>query len=1071
MMLVQEFIEALDSEINALKKGQGNNSVGIINGKLKKVTAGLYIYDFRLESFLNTVDDTPAAIELGSKEFECTIISVLSPKVQLSVETNLGKVVPAAKIKTNTWYLLERLKNKFEDNLSNDDKFSNSEELFQLQQKSSKQIENNRLKPLFTNNNGFRPNDSQISAIESSTNDFVSLIWGPPGTGKTETIAKSIESHLNHGRKVLLVSHANNAVDQALIKVANQNKGGFYDEGKLVRFGTPKTGLQEKIITEGCELVLIENIIAQRTADLEKEKKELGEKLKQSRIILEKYSEIENLHQALNDLYKAKERLQNKKSDLNKDFNDKKAEITQLERDAIKQKNKLAEAKSAGLLKRTFLRLDPVKIKRSISDINYSLDHKKKRLDKIKSLIANNGKAIRRTQTDIESSQKKLQASLKLAGKSYNQVITEIMSLNSETKTYKNRLSEIEKLLEEVKIKVLSEARLVATTLTKTYLSKELDNINFDVLIVDEASMSPMPMIYWAASKIKKGMTIVGDFKQLPPICVSNDDIARKWLGRSIYQQLSIDSVEKARSHTNLLETQYRMHPDISEIPNKEIYGGLLKDGEKVINNTFEESVSGSSVLCLIDTSLHNPWCSQFESGGRFNLISAILCVRLCEKIAKSLEKDGSIGIITPYSKQASLIQKIIDDTPSISELENIRVNTVHSFQGGDETIIIFDSLEGEGAKKWSLINEYDNKDGARLLLNVALTRAKKKLYIVSNTEYIYENFKEDTLFVKVLKHFASKGRVVNSTELMSDLRDENFEYWIEKLHSLKDRPENLGIQYDDEEFWPSFHNDLANAENEVVIFSPFITKQRFGKLHLIFDQLIAKGINLFLVTLPPDQSPSLMTDAKDVIIKLKEMGVVVKFRSKMHEKIAIVDKNIEWSGSLNIMSHNSKKEYMKRFEGQNSVKELFNKFDLNNLLSDDNINGEPCPLCDRAGLTNFIVSKYSRKWNRSFYGCSGYRDNNCRLTANIRVTSVDQIDISKFELPSKNSGKKSHSAKKKSKSTNTNSQSSSQQSLFDNKNGGKQWESPLCYWSTEKLPGYRYSKKKGAWWKRKEKK
>jgi len=1066
MMLIQEFIEALNSEINALKKGQGNNSVGVINGKLKKASAGLYIYEFKLESFLNTIDDTPAAIELGSKEFDCTIISVSGQRVQLSVETDLGKVIPAAKIKTNTWYLLERLKSKFEDNLSNDAKFGNSEELFQFRSNSNRLIESERLEAIFSENKEKPVNESQFSAIVSSTNDFISLIWGPPGTGKTETIAKSIESHLNHDRKILLVSHANNAVDQALIKVANQNKGGFYNEGKIVRLGTPKSDLYDKIVQEECELVLIENIVAQRSAELEKEKKELEGKLTEGKIQIEKYSEIENLNQSLIDSNKVKERLYIKKEKLFKEFDDKKAEIIQLEKDVVDLENKLVIASNAGLLKRTFLRLDPIKIDNSISSINYSLLNEKKRLEKIEPLIAKNKKAIESVLNAIESNQKKLQTLLKLLGKSFSQVKTELMSLNSEIKAIRNRLLEIEKLLEETKINVLSEAKLVATTLTKTYLSKELDNINFDVLIVDEASMAPMPMVYWAASKVKKGITIVGDFKQLPPICVSADDIAKKWLGRSIYQQLNIDSIEKAKTQTNLLKIQYRMHPDISEVPNKEIYGGLLENHKSVKNNTLKDPVSGNSALCLIDTSLHNPWCSQFESGGRFNLISAILCVRLCEKIFESLDEEGTIGIITPYSKQASLIQKIINDTPSISQLENIRVSTVHSFQGGDETIIIFDSLEGDGAKKWSLINEYNNTDGAKLLLNVALTRAKKKLYIISNSRYIRENFKDDTLFVKILNHFISKGCIVNSTDLMSDLRDENFEFWIEKLHSLKDRPENLGIQYDDEEFWPSFHNDLANAKNEVVIFSPFITKERFGKLHLIFDQLIAKGINLYLVTVPPNETPSIMKGAKDVITKLKEMGIVVKFRSRMHEKIALIDKNIEWSGSLNIMSHNSKKEYMKRFEGENSVKELFNKFDLSTLLSNDNLNAEPCPLCEKVGLINFLVPKYSRKGNRLFFGCSGYRDNSCKLTANSGVTSADHIDISKFEIPQKNPAVKS-SAKKKSTSTISNNQIS-QKTLFDNKIEGKQWESPLCYWSSVQLPNYRYSKKKGAWWKSK---
>ena len=76
---------------------------------------------------------------------------------------------------------------------------------------------------------------------ESSFSSQLAIIWGPPGTGKTKTIATAIEAHLNAGRRVLLVSHANNAVDEALEDVADQLKANpLYLEGKLVRLGKPQ---------------------------------------------------------------------------------------------------------------------------------------------------------------------------------------------------------------------------------------------------------------------------------------------------------------------------------------------------------------------------------------------------------------------------------------------------------------------------------------------------------------------------------------------------------------------------------------------------------------------------------------------------------------------------------------------------------------------------------------------------------------------------------------------------------------------------------------------------------------
>ena len=90
-----------------------------------------------------------------------------------------------------------------------------------------------------------------------------------------------------------------------------------------------------------------------------------------------------------------------------------------------------------------------------------------------------------------------------------------------------------------------SEARLIATTLTKTFTAKQFPDTPFDVLILDEASMAPIPHLYWAASRCRGYITIVGDFLQLPPICIAKEDMAQKWLGRSLFSVLGIDQLKR----------------------------------------------------------------------------------------------------------------------------------------------------------------------------------------------------------------------------------------------------------------------------------------------------------------------------------------------------------------------------------------------------------------------------------------------------------------------------------------------------------------------------------------------
>jgi hypothetical protein len=203
------------------------------------------------------------------------------------------------------------------------------------------------------------------------------------------------------------------------------------------------------------------------------------------------------------------------------------------------------------------------------------------------------------------------------------------------------------------------------------------------------------------------------------------------------------------------------------------------------------------------------------------------------------------------------------------------------------------------------------------------------------------------------------------------------------------------------------------------------------------------------------------MQGSKEVLTKLKNIGINVKFRHAMHEKIALIDREIKWIGSLNILSHNTKKEYMVRISGESSGKELFDKFNLEELLLNQNINGELCPICLTKDNVNFIVPKFSRQNKQYFYGCSSYPD--CEFTANIKTRT--------FDNNSNQSRNRQQKEKKYTKQTPPKSNTdgdSNDKDLFGNEVKGQQWETPLCYWSSVKLPGYKYSQKKKAWWKSK---
>ncbi len=1060
MPIINELIDALGLEINALKKGKGGNSITIYNGQLLRKTLDFYIYQFTLENFLITLDDTPAQIEIAGKEYDCDVISVNGQQVQISIKQKLSEQIAVAKLKTNTWYLLERLKKKYEENLGNQSRFENSEKLFN---DINSKIDGDDLIPSYTEDIKKPTNNSQFNAIKSSINDFIAIIWGPPGTGKTATIARAIESHLNLGRKVLLLSHSNNAVDQALEKVAEQTKNNYYKDCKLVRLGTPKAEMQQKFQST-YPRVLIDNITELKSKELINEKESLNNKIEDLKSLKLDFEQIIILNQEIKIILRQVEKYNGEINLQENKIKYLKNEVPGLQLQIKSFNEKLLKAKNAGFLKKTFLGLDPVKIESNLRQLNLTLSTKENQINNLEEQRKQSLLNVQPLNTAKRIKEVELNEKLSKTAKTLNEIIIEVTEFDNQIRIIQTRLDEISNAINAIKIKILSDSQLVATTLTKSYISKEIETIDFDILIVDEISMAPMPMLYWAASKVKKGITIVGDFNQLPPICISKDALAIKWLGKSIFDHLGISEISKAEARpVQLLDTQYRMNPLISEMSNKNLYDNRLKNHPSVNTKIKIDSISGDSPICLINTASHNPWCSQFETGGRFNLVSAIISVTLAEKVLKSLNEDETIGIITPYRNQARLILKIAEDKGLVekNKSDRIRINTVHSFQGGEETVIIFDSVEGEGAKKWSIINEYNNTESAKLLLNVALTRAETKLYIVANCNYIKTLFPSNSMFLDILRHFMTKGKEILSTHIISDLKDDKFEFWIEKLNSLKNRPENYGLSYTSEEFWPAFHNDLSKAKKELIIFSPFLTVERFSKLHLIFTELIAKGVLIYVITLPVNEQPVVMTGSKEVMIKLKDLGVIIKFRRSMHEKIALIDREVKWIGSLNILSHNTRKEYMERVKGENSAKELFDKFDLEDLFSPNNLNGELCPQCQKEGISSFVSVRFNSQFKSNYYACSDY-PNDCNFTANINVRNFGNIVTKTIPKTIKKVSNQLISTKSKVEKT------TDSKDLFGNATNDKQWETPLCHWSSVQLKGYTYSKNKNAWWKKK---
>jgi hypothetical protein len=118
----------------------------------------------------------------------------------------------------------------------------------------------------------------------------------------------------------------------------------------------------------------------------------------------------------------------------------------------------------------------------------------------------------------------------------------EVMTARRELGAMDTELARIDPELEAIRHSAIADAGVVATTLTRVYLRNELHDRRFDTVILDEASLAPIPALWIAARLADANVVVVGDPKQPPPIKQSEHPLANRWLGRDIFDASRVRS-------------------------------------------------------------------------------------------------------------------------------------------------------------------------------------------------------------------------------------------------------------------------------------------------------------------------------------------------------------------------------------------------------------------------------------------------------------------------------------------------------------------------------------------------
>lgn len=299
----------------------------------------------------------------------------------------------------------------------------------------------------------------------------------------------------------------------------------------------------------------------------------------------------------------------------------------------------------------------------------------------------------------------------------------------------------------------VKHASLVAGNFAMLSFPRAANPGQFDYVIADEMSMANIPSLAVASWFTTTGMVIGGDPFQLPPIYPEDADQPNEWFRDNIFEKGTV--TERNDPRVAFLDTQYRMQSDIGELVSQMFYDGQLKTGTAHVPPVG--GFGGRIIFVHSPGNVETLGEAHFDNQEqrRFNEVHA-------ESVAKTIlvalrhgVRPGDIGVIAPYNAQVvKILQKIRKVIQKAGEtLNEMKVSTIHSFQGQERRVIILDFTD-DNTKPTLLTAKWE-------LINVALSRAKEQLIMVGNRDYLLNTNYFEHQQVEIFKRMLDRARIL----------------------------------------------------------------------------------------------------------------------------------------------------------------------------------------------------------------------------------------------------------------------------------------------------------------------
>ncbi|MDO7787365.1 AAA domain-containing protein [Desulforamulus aquiferis] len=620
----------------------------------------------------------------------------------------------------------------------------------------------------------FRFNLSQKVAVENALTSSISVIEGPPGTGKTQTILNLIANLVAvQGKSVAVVSNNNEAVKNVIEKMAKQGYG----------FLTALLGKSsnQDIFFANMPVAHVDEW------DYEEDKEEL-------------IQQIDAWNMKLNQLLK----VDRKRVRLCQELR-----AWGLEQEHFEEYYARQDVEEIGKL--PLFRATPDRIVSFLAETSlakernqsskflYKLkllfkygvfDHKKLQQQELSILLSLQREFYRQQIRKVESEIRVLESELdgasfdvlienhqqyseKLFRKCLYQSHSGLKEPDFSKKSFKVRFQEF---IQTFPI-ILSTTHALRRSIPQNYL--------LDYVIIDEASQVDI-LTGTLAFSCCRNVIIVGDMKQLsqitnekiePMVKTSPPNPVYNYFQHNILS--SIISIYESSLPRKILQEHYRCHPQIIEFCNKKYYDGEL------IPYTNTKLAEWPLVLYKTVEGNHMRRVTRGEKKGNYNQRELDVTVEEILKNSALAENRENIGFVTPYRKQANKAGQLL---PS-----GIESDTVHKYQGREKDIMIMSTVldsTRDGQKGLTFVDDPQ-------MVNVAVSRAIRQFVLVTDRDLFFKRGKDIGDLIRYIQYSTLDENVIDSN--IVSVFDLLYRQYASKLIPLKAKMDQ-SVRYQSEE-------------------------------------------------------------------------------------------------------------------------------------------------------------------------------------------------------------------------------------------------------------------------------